>query len=106
MSDKEPVEVFSPSKLGEYKVVDEIAEGTFGKVKSACFSQNPPVLFITCWDSLVAYHTITGQKVAMKFLSKEAIIASRTKMRVQREVDYMRMLRHPHIIKLSVNHIC
>lgn len=40
----------------------------------------------------------------MKFLSKEAIIASRTKMRVQREVDYMRMLRHPHIIKLSVNH--
>lgn len=39
MSDKEPVEVFSPSKLGEYKVVDEIAEGTFGKVKSACFSQ-------------------------------------------------------------------
>ena len=50
----------------------------------------------------VAYHTITGQKVAMKFLSKEAIIASRTKMRVQREVEYMRMLRHPHIIKLSV----
>lgn len=41
----------------------------------------------------------------MKFLSKEAIIASRTKMRVQREVDYMRMLRHPHIIKLSVNHV-
>lgn len=36
----------------------------------------------------------------MKFLSKEAIIASRTKTRVQREVDYMRMLRHPHIIKL------
>ncbi|EJC98651.1 Pkinase-domain-containing protein [Fomitiporia mediterranea MF3/22] len=74
-------ESFPPSKLGEYKVVDEIAEGTFGKVK-------------------MAYHTITGQKVAMKFLSKEAIIASRTKTRVQREVDYMRMLRHPHIIKL------
>lgn len=36
----------------------------------------------------------------MKFLSKEAIVASRTKTRVQREVDYMRMLRHPHIIKL------
>ena len=36
----------------------------------------------------------------MKFLSKEAIVASRTKTRVQLEVDYMRMLRHPHIIKL------
>ena len=50
----------------------------------------------------MAFHTITGQKVAMKFLSKAAIIASHTKMRVQREVDYMRMLRHPHIIKLWV----
>lgn len=28
------VESFPPSKLGEYKVVGEIAEGTFGKVKS------------------------------------------------------------------------
>ncbi|KAL5533586.1 hypothetical protein ACEPAG_46 [Sanghuangporus baumii] len=81
MPSDHPVESFPPSKLGEYKVVDEIAEGTFGKVK-------------------MAYHTITGQKVAMKFLSKEAIIASRTKTRVQREIDYMRLLRHPHIIKL------
>lgn len=53
-------------------------------------------------SSTVGYHSVTGQKVAMKFLSKNAIIASRTKVRVQREVDYMRTLRHPHIIKLSV----
>jgi hypothetical protein len=26
--------VYSPSKLGEYTVVQEIGEGTFGKVKS------------------------------------------------------------------------
>ena len=26
--------IYSPSKLGEYTVVQEIAEGTFGKVKS------------------------------------------------------------------------
>ena len=49
---------------------------------------------------LVAIHVVTGQKVAMKYLSKEVIHATRTKTRVQREVDYMRMLRHPHIIKL------
>ena len=29
------IESFPPSRLGEYKVVEEIAEGTFGKVKSA-----------------------------------------------------------------------
>ena len=45
----------------------------------------------------MAFHMITGQ-----FPSKAAIIASHTKMRVQREVDYTRMLRHPHIIKLWV----
>ncbi|KAA1467848.1 Pkinase-domain-containing protein [Dentipellis sp. KUC8613] len=69
------------SKLGEYTVIQEIAEGTFGKVK-------------------MAMHTLTGHKVAMKFISKQVINATRTKNRVQREVEYMRMLRHPHIIKL------
>lgn len=48
----------------------------------------------------VAVHTITGHKVAMKFISKQVIAATKTKNRVQREVEYMRMLRHPHIIKL------
>lgn len=38
----------------------------------------------------------------MKYISKKMINATKTKTRVQREVDYMRMLRHPHIIKLSV----
>lgn len=28
-------DTFPPSKLGEYTVIQEIAEGTFGKVKSA-----------------------------------------------------------------------
>lgn len=50
----------------------------------------------------VAKHTITGHTVAMKFLSKEVIHREKTKSRVQREVEYMRALRHPHIIKLYV----
>jgi len=74
-------QTFPASKLGEYTVIDEIAEGTFGKVK-------------------MAVHTITGHKVAMKFISKQVIAATKTKNRVQREVEYMRTLRHPHIIKL------
>jgi len=34
MREQEPISVMPPSKLGEYTVVQEIAEGTFGKVKS------------------------------------------------------------------------
>lgn len=48
----------------------------------------------------MATHTITGHKVAMKYISKAVIQATKTKTRVQREVEYMRTLRHPHIIKL------
>jgi carbon catabolite-derepressing protein kinase len=36
----------------------------------------------------------------MKFISKAVIHATRSKERVRREVDYMRALRHPHIVKL------
>ncbi|EIW64478.1 CAMK/CAMKL/AMPK protein kinase [Trametes versicolor FP-101664 SS1] len=78
---EDPQQKYPAYKLGEYTVVGEIAEGTFGKVK-------------------MAVHTVTGQKVAMKFISKQAIAKHRTKTRVQREVEYMRTLRHPHIIKL------
>ncbi|KAG6818604.1 hypothetical protein H0H93_003560 [Arthromyces matolae] len=70
-----------PSRLGEYTVIQDIAEGTFGKVK-------------------MAMHTVTGHKVAMKYISKAIIHREKTKTRVRREFEYMRVLRHPHIIKL------
>uniref|UniRef100_A0A0W0FVA4 non-specific serine/threonine protein kinase n=1 Tax=Moniliophthora roreri TaxID=221103 RepID=A0A0W0FVA4_MONRR len=73
--------VFPASKLGEYKVIKDIAEGTFGIVR-------------------MAVHTITGHHVAMKYISKAAISREKTKTRVRREFEYMRALRHPHIIKL------
>ncbi|TEB32488.1 CAMK/CAMKL/AMPK protein kinase [Coprinellus micaceus] len=74
-------QMFPPSKLGEYTVISDIAEGTFGKVK-------------------MAIHTVTGHKVAMKYISKAVIQREKTKTRVRREFEYMRTLRHPHIIKL------
>ncbi|KAF9055663.1 kinase-like domain-containing protein [Panaeolus papilionaceus] len=79
MASKNPA--YSPSKLGEYTVIGDIAQGTFGKVK-------------------MAIHTITGHKVAMKYISKAEIQREKTKTRVRREFEYMRTLRHPHIIKL------
>ena len=50
----------------------------------------------------MATHTVTGHKVAMKYISKAVIQMTKTKTRVQREVEYMRALRHAHIIKLWV----
>jgi carbon catabolite-derepressing protein kinase len=98
---QEPTAVMSASKLGEYTVVQEIAEGTFGKVKSMYLISLSQSLVVTTLLP-VAIHTLTGHKVAMKFISKHVINMTRTKNRVQREVEYMRTLRHPHIIKLSV----
>ncbi|KAF9031001.1 Pkinase-domain-containing protein [Hymenopellis radicata] len=77
----EPISPQAASKLGEYTVIRDIADGTFGQVK-------------------MAIHTITGQRVAMKYIQKKAINREKNKTRVRREFEYMRALRHPHIIKL------
>jgi hypothetical protein len=61
------------------------------------------VLFRVYTDSVflaVARHVVTGHTVAMKYISKRLITMQNIKTRVFREVDYMRTLRHPHIIKL------
>lgn len=95
-------DTYPASKLGEYTVIQEIAEGTFGKVKSGSVS----ITFVCSTLTLcllVAVHTVTGHRVAMKFISKHVINMTKTKTRVQREVEYMRTLRHPHIIKLCVS---
>ncbi|KAF7783883.1 hypothetical protein Agabi119p4_48 [Agaricus bisporus var. burnettii] len=80
-SDSDVPEVYPASKLGEYTVLRDVAEGTFGKVK-------------------MAQHTVTGHLVAMKYISKAVIHREKTKTRVRREYEYMRALRHPHVIKL------
>ena len=41
----------------------------------------------------------------MKYISKAVILREKTKTRVRREFEYMRTLRHPHIIKLSVSNL-
>lgn len=60
----------------------------------------------------MAKHTLTGLKVAMKFISKRKISTAEMSNRVHREVrppvlaaltgqiQYLSLLRHPHIIKL------
>ncbi|KAF2485346.1 kinase-like domain-containing protein [Neohortaea acidophila] len=68
-------------RLGQYNVVKTLGEGSFGKVK-------------------LAIHQSTGQKVALKIISRRKLVTRDMAGRVEREIQYLQLLRHPHIIKL------
>lgn len=63
-----------------------------------CFCTSQFILHLI--DLSVAQHTVTGHIVAMKFISKAVTRREKNKNRVRREYEYMRTLRHPHVIKL------
>lgn len=68
-------------KIGKYQIIRTLGEGSFGKVK-------------------LAYHLTTGQKVALKIINRKTLAKSDMQGRIEREISYLRLLRHPHIIKL------
>jgi carbon catabolite-derepressing protein kinase len=70
-------------RIGAYKVVRTLGEGSFGKVK-------------------LAIHHGTGQQVALKIIARKKLISRDMAGRVEREIEYLQLLRHPHIIKLCV----
>lgn len=70
-----------PIRIGQYELGKTLGTGSFGKVK-------------------IATHSITGHEVAMKILSKKKIQNMDMSNRVKREIQYLKVLRHPHIIKL------
>lgn len=69
------------NRIGKYYVLKTLGEGSFGKVK-------------------LAQHAHTGQKVALKIINRRTLAKSDMQGRVEREISYLRLLRHPHIIKL------
>ncbi|KAJ2612086.1 Protein kinase [Coemansia sp. RSA 1365] len=71
----------SKQKIGNYTVLRTIGVGSFGKVK-------------------LAVHAQTGHKVALKIIGRNKLAHSDMVGRVNREIQYLKMLRHPHIIKL------
>ena len=75
-----PVQSSGP-RIGKYQVLQTLGEGSFGKVK-------------------LAQHVTTGQKVALKIINRKTLAKSDMQGRVEREISYLRLLRHPHIIKL------
>lgn len=48
----------------------------------------------------VATHSLTGHRVAMKIINRRKISSLDMGARVKREIQYLKLLRHPHIIKL------
>lgn len=70
-------------RLGLYNIIKTLGEGSFGKVK-------------------LAVHQITHQQVALKIISRRKLQARDMVGRIEREIQFLQLLRHPHIIKLYV----
>lgn len=70
-------------RVGAYQIIKTLGEGSFGKVK-------------------LAVHRVTGQQVALKIIARKKLISRDMAGRVEREIEYLQLLRHPHIIKLYV----
>lgn len=68
-------------RLDQYQTVKILGEGSFGKVK-------------------LAIHQPSGRQVALKIISRRKLLSRDMVGRVEREIQYLQLLRHPHIIKL------
>lgn len=73
--------VRTDQRIGQYNIVRTLGEGSFGKVR-------------------LAVHRGTGQQVALKIIARKKLISRDMQGRVEREIEYLQLLRHPHIIKL------
>ncbi|KAJ5780768.1 Carbon catabolite derepressing protein kinase Snf1 [Penicillium paradoxum] len=68
-------------RLDQYQTIKVLGEGSFGKVK-------------------LAIHQPSGRQVALKIISRRKLLSRDMVGRVEREIQYLQLLRHPHIIKL------
>jgi carbon catabolite-derepressing protein kinase len=69
------------NRLGQYDIKKTLGEGSFGKVK-------------------LAIHRVTKQQVALKIINRKKLVTRDMAGRIEREIQYLQLLRHPHIIKL------
>ncbi|CAG9860390.1 unnamed protein product [Phyllotreta striolata] len=68
-------------KIGHYVLGQTLGVGTFGKVK-------------------IGEHQLTGHKVAVKILNRQKIKSLDVVGKIRREIQNLKLFRHPHIIKL------
>ncbi|KAJ3378563.1 Map microtubule affinity-regulating kinase, partial [Lobulomyces angularis] len=67
--------------IGNYKIEKTIGQGTYGKVK-------------------LAYHINTCVKYAIKIIEKAQLSNNKQIARLQREIRFLKLLHHPHIVKV------
>ncbi|XP_021277632.1 CBL-interacting serine/threonine-protein kinase 21 [Herrania umbratica] len=67
--------------IGKYQLGRTIGEGTFAKVK-------------------LAVDTTNGHHVAIKIIDKTMVMESNLKYQVQREIRTMKLMNHPHVVKI------
>jgi len=68
-------------KIGHYALLETLGTGSFGKVKKA-------------------RHQLTGHTVAIKILNRNKIKSLDVVGKIRREIQNLKLFRHPHIIKL------
>ncbi|KAL4884178.1 putative carbon catabolite derepressing protein kinase Snf1 [Aspergillus karnatakaensis] len=81
VSRQSPATMRDMQRLDQYHTVKVLGEGSFGKVK-------------------LAIHQVSGRQVALKTISRRKLLSRDMIGRVEREIQYLQLLRHPHIIKL------
>ena len=59
-------------------------------------------LFLFSFFLLVAVHQLTGHEVAVKVLNRQKIKSLDVVGKIRREIQNLKLFRHPHIIKLWV----
>eukprot|EP00834_Sanchytrium_tribonematis_P001010 NODE_21_length_42443_cov_0.822808.p21 type:complete len:245 gc:universal NODE_21_length_42443_cov_0.822808:775-1509(+) len=67
--------------IGNYRLEKTIGSGTYGKVK-------------------LAKHVTTNEKFAVKIIDKSNISTQKQIARIQREIRFLKLLQHPHIVKV------
>lgn len=81
MGDSNKPGVQPPVKIGHYILGATLGVGTFGKVK-------------------IGEHQLTKHKVAVKILNRQKIKSLDVVGKIRREIQNLKLFRHPHIIKL------
>ncbi|KAJ3360746.1 hypothetical protein HDU91_004363 [Kappamyces sp. JEL0680] len=74
-----PVE--PPVQIGDYRLEKVIGQGTYGKVR-------------------LGIHLESGENVAIKVIEKAQIQSPKQVARLQREIRFLKLLHHPHIVKV------
>lgn len=81
MADKSQAANQPPIRIGMYLLGETLGVGSFGKVKTAV-------------------HQLTNHKVAVKILNRQKIKSLDVVGKIRREIQNLKLFRHPHIIKL------